>query len=159
MSHLLEVIGPYFKRKVSQRRILQIKNRNSDFSLPRNCPGKKIKFSWNQLHPFFLYLSSRCCAFASSQSLKMPKEGEPVIGVPYYAGQNPYQAGMVPPNAIYGDPMGAPIQQTFYRDTPAPFNCLYCGNTGLTHIRLTLSIYPFTRFLEFRVCNRSTTRV
>ncbi|CAF1785759.1 unnamed protein product [Brassica oleracea var. botrytis] len=65
----------------------------------------------------------------------MPKEGEPVIGVPYYAGQNPYQAGMVPPNAIYGDPMGAPIQQTFYRDTPAPFNCLYCGNTGLTHIR------------------------
>ncbi|RID42204.1 hypothetical protein BRARA_J02111 [Brassica rapa] len=65
----------------------------------------------------------------------MSKEGEPVIGVPYYAGQNPYQAGIVPPNAIYGDPMGAPIQQTFYRDTPAPFNCLYCGNTGLTHIR------------------------
>ncbi|KAL0680937.1 hypothetical protein Bca4012_047784 [Brassica carinata] len=65
----------------------------------------------------------------------MSKEGETVIGVPYYAGHNPYQAGIVPPNAIYGDPLGAPIQQTIYRDTPAPFNCLYCGNTGLTSIR------------------------
>ncbi|KAG7609034.1 LPS-induced tumor necrosis factor alpha factor [Arabidopsis suecica] len=65
----------------------------------------------------------------------MAKEGTTVIGVPYYAGQNPYQAGIVPPNAIYGDPLGAPIQQTIYRDTPAPFNCLYCGNTGLTNLR------------------------
>ncbi|KAG2240274.1 hypothetical protein Bca4012_024297 [Brassica carinata] len=65
----------------------------------------------------------------------MSKEGETVIVVPYYAGHNPYQAGIVPPNAIYGDPLGAPIQQTIYRDTPAPFNCLYCGNTGLTSIR------------------------
>ncbi|XP_047259036.1 uncharacterized protein LOC107876225 isoform X2 [Capsicum annuum] len=52
----------------------------------------------------------------------------------YYVGENPYQAGMVPPNAIYGDPKGIPIQQTIYRDTPAPFNCLHCGTTGLTNI-------------------------
>lgn len=68
---------------------------------------------------------------------EMAKEGTTVIGVPYYAGQNPYQAGIVPPNAIYGDPLGAPIQQTIYRDTPAPFNCLYCGNTGLTNLRFS----------------------
>ncbi|KAL4384683.1 hypothetical protein GQ457_15G003170 [Hibiscus cannabinus] len=62
-------------------------------------------------------------------------EEQPAIGVPYYVGVNPYQAGMVPPNAIYGDPKGIPIQQTMYRDTPAPFNCPYCGNSGLTHVR------------------------
>jgi len=78
----------------------------------------------------------------------MAKEGTTVIGVPYYAGQNPYQAGIVPPNAIYGDPLGAPIQQTIYRDTPAPFNCLYCGNTGLTNLR-------YIHLYDFRVyCSR-----
>ncbi|KAH0728051.1 hypothetical protein KY290_000477 [Solanum tuberosum] len=83
----------------------------------------------------------------------MAKYDEPAVGIPYnpsapyqapmpqqfqqqyYVGQNPYQAGMVPPNAIYGDPKGIPIQQTIYRDTPAPFNCLHCGNTGLTQIK------------------------
>lgn len=83
----------------------------------------------------------------------MAKYEEPAIGIPYnpsapyqapmpqqfqqqyYVGQNPYQAGMVPPNAIYGDPKGIPIQQTIYRDTPAPFNCLHCGNTGLTQVK------------------------
>ncbi|XP_061991309.1 GSH-induced LITAF domain protein [Rosa rugosa] len=64
-----------------------------------------------------------------------PVMGEPVMGVPYYVHENPYQAGMVPPNAIYGDPKGVPLQQTIYRDTPAPFNCLYCGDTGLTQVR------------------------
>ena len=43
------------------------KNRNSDFSLPRNFPGK-IKFSWNQLHPFFYTyypLAAVCICFIS----------------------------------------------------------------------------------------------
>lgn len=82
----------------------------------------------------------------------MAKYEEPAVGIPYnpaahqapmpqqfqqqyYVGENPYQAGMVPPNAIYGDPKGIPIQQTIYRDTPAPFNCLHCGNTGLTQVK------------------------
>ncbi|XP_057484907.1 GSH-induced LITAF domain protein-like [Actinidia eriantha] len=78
----------------------------------------------------------------------MAKSDEPAIGIPYpaayqapmgqqqyYVGSNPYQAGMIPPNAVVGDPKGIPIQQTIYRDTPAPFNCLYCGDSGLTTIR------------------------
>ncbi|KAK2636871.1 hypothetical protein Ddye_031663 [Dipteronia dyeriana] len=64
----------------------------------------------------------------------MKKNEEPAVGVPFYVVQNPYQAGMIPPNAIFNDPMGAPIQETIYRDTPAPFNCPYCGNTGLTNV-------------------------
>ncbi|CAI9093123.1 OLC1v1028543C1 [Oldenlandia corymbosa var. corymbosa] len=81
---------------------------------------------------------------------------EPAIGIPYdpayhqynnnhppppqsfyYVGatENPYQAGMIPPNAVFGDPKGIPIQQTIYRDTPAPFNCLHCGSSALTNIK------------------------
>ncbi|GKU96229.1 hypothetical protein SLEP1_g9486 [Rubroshorea leprosula] len=41
---------------------------------------------------------------------------------------------MIPPNAVYGDPKGIPLQQTMYRDTPAPFNCPYCGESGLTDV-------------------------
>ncbi|XP_042436702.1 GSH-induced LITAF domain protein-like [Zingiber officinale] len=85
------------------------------------------------------------------------KEEDPALGVPYgyaygpppsqpppppppppqvyYVGQNPYQAGMIPPNAVYGDPKGIPLQQTMFRDTPAPFQCVYCGSSGLTTIR------------------------
>lgn len=84
----------------------------------------------------------------------MSKNEEPAIGIPYnaayqynqapppqpihqqyYVGQNPYQAGTVPPNAIVGDPKGIPIQQTIYRDTPAPFNCLYCGGSAVTTVK------------------------
>ena len=63
------------------------------------------------------------------------KSEDVVVGLPYYAGQNPYQGGVVPPNALVGDPKGIPIHQTIYRDTPAPFNCVYCSNTGLTTVR------------------------
>ncbi|XP_058194570.1 GSH-induced LITAF domain protein [Rhododendron vialii] len=76
---------------------------------------------------------------------------EPAIGIPYnatyqaamppqhhhhyYVGNNPYQAGMIPPNAVVGDPKGIPIQQTMYKDTPAPFDCVHCGSSGLTTVR------------------------
>ncbi|URE30650.1 LITAF-like zinc ribbon domain [Musa troglodytarum] len=53
----------------------------------------------------------------------------------YYVGQNPYQAGMIPPNAVFGDPKGIPLQQTMFRDTPAPFQCVYCGSSGITTVR------------------------
>lgn len=73
----------------------------------------------------------------------MSKGAEPAIGMPvqqgppqfYYVRENPHQAGMVPSNAIYGDPKGIPLQQTMYRDTPAPFSCVYCGSSGLTTVR------------------------
>ncbi|KAI9125817.1 hypothetical protein K1719_003235 [Acacia pycnantha] len=67
----------------------------------------------------------------------MAKKEEVVVGVPYYAysAGNPHQAGVIPPNAFVGDPKGVPIQQTIYRDTPAPFNCVHCSNTGLTTVR------------------------
>eukprot|EP00262_Sarcandra_glabra_P010614 TRINITY_DN25919_c0_g1_i1.p1 TRINITY_DN25919_c0_g1~~TRINITY_DN25919_c0_g1_i1.p1 ORF type:complete len:150 (+),score=11.63 TRINITY_DN25919_c0_g1_i1:88-537(+) len=58
---------------------------------------------------------------------------------PYYMGQNAYQAGMIPPNAIYEDPKGIPLQQTIYRDTPAPFNCVSCGSSGVTTVRSKIS--------------------
>lgn len=53
----------------------------------------------------------------------------------FHVGQNPYQAGAIPPNAIVGDPKGVPIHQTIFRDTPAPFNCVYCGSSGLTTLK------------------------
>ncbi|CAL1383521.1 unnamed protein product [Linum trigynum] len=65
----------------------------------------------------------------------MGQNDEPVIGVPYYASQNPYQAGVIPPNAVFGDPKGIPLQQTMFHDTPAPFNCVYCGSSGITNVR------------------------
>ncbi|XP_051116051.1 GSH-induced LITAF domain protein [Andrographis paniculata] len=86
-------------------------------------------------------------------------DDEPVIGIPYsaaaaayqapppppphqqyYVHPHPHQAGMIPPNAIYGDPKGIPIHQTMYRDTPAPFNCVYCGDSGLTTVKSKLSL-------------------
>ncbi|KMZ58105.1 LITAF-domain-containing protein [Zostera marina] len=75
--------------------------------------------------------------------MEMSKGAEPAIGMPvqqgppqfYYVRENPHQAGMVPSNAIYGDPKGIPLQQTMYRDTPAPFSCVYCGSSGLTTVR------------------------
>ncbi|KAJ4974030.1 hypothetical protein NE237_007204 [Protea cynaroides] len=74
----------------------------------------------------------------------MTKSQDPVVGIPvqheqYYVGQNPYQAGAIPPNAIFNDPKGIPLQQTMFRDTPAPFSCVYCGNSGVTTIRSKLS--------------------
>nr|XP_043606651.1 GSH-induced LITAF domain protein [Erigeron canadensis] len=87
------------------------------------------------------------------------KKEEPVMGIPYnpnyqqqqqppppvyvqqqqqqyyHVGHNPYQAGQIPPNAVFGDPKGIPIQQTIYRDTPAPINCAFCGSSGLTTVR------------------------
>ncbi|KAL5724451.1 hypothetical protein ACHQM5_007715 [Ranunculus cassubicifolius] len=88
-----------------------------------------------------------------------PKKEEAVMGIPYNnyqgpppmyqanpmsrnqyheypPGQHPaYQAGMIPPNAIYDHPRGVPLQQTIYRDTPAPFSCVYCGSSGVTTVK------------------------
>jgi len=54
----------------------------------------------------------------------------------YYVHQNPYSAGMRPPNAIYGPPPpGMGLQETFFADTPAPFECSHCGKPGLTNVK------------------------
>ncbi|XP_073130905.1 GSH-induced LITAF domain protein [Henckelia pumila] len=87
---------------------------------------------------------------------KPSKNDEPAIGIPYnaaayqapmpqqyYVGENPYQAGMIPPNAFVGDPKGIPIQQTIYRDTPAPFQCVYCGGSGITTVKSKPSLAAF----------------
>lgn len=63
------------------------------------------------------------------------RHDQPVMAFPLFSGVNQYLAGEVPKNAILGDPMGAPIQQTFFRDTPAPFHCVFCGNSGVTTIK------------------------
>ncbi|XP_038693146.1 GSH-induced LITAF domain protein-like [Tripterygium wilfordii] len=46
------------------------------------------------------------------------------------------QRGSVPRIAVFGDPKGIPIQQTIYRDTPAPINCVFCGINGVTTVSL-----------------------
>ncbi|KAI3713918.1 hypothetical protein L1987_72506 [Smallanthus sonchifolius] len=85
------------------------------------------------------------------------KNEEPVMGIPYnpnyqhppvyahpqpqyYVGNNPYQSGQIPPNAVLGDPKGVPLHQTIYRDTPAPINCVFCGSSGLTTVRSKPSV-------------------
>ncbi|CAJ1845123.1 unnamed protein product [Sphenostylis stenocarpa] len=79
----------------------------------------------------------------------MERKDEVVVGVPvpvvraYYGGENEYQRGVIPPNAVVGDPKGIPIHQTIYRDTPAPFNCPYCGSTALTNVRSKPSLAAF----------------
>ncbi|KAG6425533.1 hypothetical protein SASPL_115974 [Salvia splendens] len=76
---------------------------------------------------------------------KAAKSEEPAIGIPYnyqpplpqrFYVENPHQAGAIPPNAVVGDPKGIPLQQTIYRDTPAPFNCPYCGGSGVTTVNM-----------------------
>jgi len=67
---------------------------------------------------------------------RMERKEEVVVGVPVY--ENEYQRGMIPPYAVVGDPKGIPIHQTIYRDTPAPFNCPYCGATALTTVRYAI---------------------
>nr|ACN25278.1 unknown [Zea mays] len=43
---------------------------------------------------------------------------------------------MPPPNAIYaGAPKGVPLQQTMFRDTPAPFHCQACGEAAVSSVR------------------------
>jgi hypothetical protein len=62
----------------------------------------------------------------------------------YYAQQNPYAAGMRPPNAIYGPPLpGMTLQDTFFADTRAPFECPHCGKPGLTNVKYVgSSVFP-----------------
>ncbi|KAL8112214.1 GSH-induced LITAF domain protein [Apium graveolens] len=93
--------------------------------------------------------------------MEQEKRGEAVMGIPayqgapamYYQQQQQQQQGVgggyyvaqneapiiynsrYPPNAIFGDPKGIPIQQTIFRDTPAPFQCPHCSNSSLTTIR------------------------
>ncbi|KAL8112215.1 hypothetical protein AgCh_019780 [Apium graveolens] len=100
--------------------------------------------------------------------MEQEKRGEAVMGIPayqgapamYYQQQQQQQQGVgggyyvaqneapiiynsrYPPNAIFGDPKGIPIQQTIFRDTPAPFQCPHCSNSSLTTIRLLISKRP-----------------
>lgn len=58
------------------------------------------------------------------------------VPLQYYARENPYQQGMIPPNALFHvPPHGIPLQETVFRDTPAPFECPHCGTSGLTSVK------------------------
>ncbi|KAJ9549401.1 hypothetical protein OSB04_021944 [Centaurea solstitialis] len=61
----------------------------------------------------------------------------------YYLGRDTHQAGKIPANAVVGDPKGVPLQQTIYRDTPAPINCVLCGKSGLTNVKSKPSLAAF----------------
>ncbi|KAJ7298448.1 hypothetical protein O6H91_23G018200 [Diphasiastrum complanatum] len=59
----------------------------------------------------------------------------------FYTAQNYLpNRGPGPFNAIYGHPNGIPLRETFYGDTPAPFECPYCSTSGLTNIKSKPSI-------------------
>lgn len=77
----------------------------------------------------------------------MEKKDEVVVGVPVY--ENEYQRGVIPPNAVVGDPKGIPIHQTIYRDTPAPFNCPYCGTTALTTVGYAILFSSISDQIKF----------
>lgn len=101
------------------------------------------------------------------------KYEEPAIGIPYngnyqgpvplhqhqnqgyYVRENPYQSGLIPPNAVFDDPKGIPLQQTIFRDTPAPFNCVYCGSSGITNVKydFPLPFSPTLGFIFYILCN------
>jgi lipopolysaccharide-induced tumor necrosis factor-alpha factor len=84
---------------------------------------------------------------AAKAAFPAPAGDEPAIGIPYhpaaagaqggyYYAPDPYAAGMPPPNAIYaGAPKGVPLQQTMFRDTPAPFHCQACGAAAVSSLR------------------------
>eukprot|EP00246_Nothoceros_aenigmaticus_P017521 TRINITY_DN862_c0_g1_i1.p1 TRINITY_DN862_c0_g1~~TRINITY_DN862_c0_g1_i1.p1 ORF type:complete len:241 (-),score=24.32 TRINITY_DN862_c0_g1_i1:28-750(-) len=57
--------------------------------------------------------------------------------------RNPFQAGFVPPNAIYVSPMGFRLRDTFFGDTPAPFECQFCMQSGLTIVRSERSVASY----------------
>ncbi|GLJ17304.1 hypothetical protein SUGI_0300450 [Cryptomeria japonica] len=82
---------------------------------------------------------------------------EPAVGIPYaypakpmqtvmtpppqqFYYTNPYQAGITPPNAIFGYSEGIPLRETVFRDTPAPFECPHCSKSGLTTVRSKPSV-------------------
>ncbi|KAI5058814.1 hypothetical protein GOP47_0026984 [Adiantum capillus-veneris] len=97
------------------------------------------------------------------QEMKGLNTGEPAMGIPYayasaahprhgerhviappyqqvplqyFSRDNPYQQGLIPPNALFHvAPNGIPLQQTIYRDTPAPFECPHCGASGVTNVK------------------------
>lgn len=83
----------------------------------------------------------------------LKNEELPVMGVPYYAGHthNPYRRGK-----------GVLIQQVIYGFTPAPFNCFYCSNSGLTLVpRQVLSttlfcclwfVFQFFWIIDLELC-------
>ncbi|MFS7895469.1 putative LITAF domain containing protein [Helianthus anomalus] len=100
-----------------------------------------------------------CCVDfdrSNNQSEMEKKNKEPVMGIPYnsnhqppqpqyYVGHNPYQVVQIPPNVVYDDPKGIPIQQTIYRDTPALVNCAFCGSSGLTTVSYSIHFILHTK--------------
>ncbi|MCO5549164.1 hypothetical protein L7F22_002631, partial [Adiantum nelumboides] len=96
------------------------------------------------------------------QEMKGLNHGEPAMGIPYayasaapsrygerhviapyqqvplqyFSRDNPYRQGLIPPNVLFDvPPNGIPLQQTIYRDTPAPFECPHCGASGVTNVK------------------------
>lgn len=79
---------------------------------------------------------------AQGQAVGYPYEHPVTVAPPqqqppqYYMQPNPYTAGITPPNAIYGPPPpGVGLQETFFGDTPAPFECPHCGKPGITNVK------------------------
>eukprot|EP00897_Mesotaenium_endlicherianum_P005791 jgi/Mesen1/523/ME000104S10615 len=54
--------------------------------------------------------------------------------------QGPFYDSAIPTGAIVNHPGALNIRETFYGDTPAPFQCPNCGQKGLTNVRSSLSV-------------------
>ncbi|KAL6011723.1 hypothetical protein ACLOJK_002187 [Asimina triloba] len=105
------------------------------------------RFTNSQVDLLFFYPLVIAQSQPSTAKIAMSKDDQPALGIPYpyqanpqppMQGPHPHQDGLIPPNAVFGDPKGIPLQQTMFKDTPAPFNCVYCGSSGLTDVSCVL---------------------
>uniref|UniRef100_A0A0D9VGD5 LITAF domain-containing protein n=1 Tax=Leersia perrieri TaxID=77586 RepID=A0A0D9VGD5_9ORYZ len=64
---------------------------------------------------------------------------DPAIGIPYHpavaAAGAQGQYYYAPDPYAAGAPKGVPLQQTMFRDTPAPFHCQSCGAAAVSSVR------------------------
>ena len=89
--------------------------------------------------PYYLSSSTRTSKEEDQRHVMVPPFQQQIPYPPqnqYVVHENPYQRGMIPPTAIFDRvPYGIPLQETVFRDTPAPFECPNCGTPGLTSVK------------------------
>lgn len=56
--------------------------------------------------------------------------------------------GRSSPNAIFDDPRGIPLLQTMHRDSPALFQCIYCGKLRPYHHQVSASCLMFLKYSD-----------
>ncbi|OAY67028.1 hypothetical protein ACMD2_04980 [Ananas comosus] len=100
--------------------------------------GKGEEPAWGVPYYGYVPVASSAAAFHGRGAAAPPPSPPPPQPQPqpiFYVGESPYQSGMIPPNAVFGDAEAIPLHQTMFRDNPAPFNCIHCGASALSRVR------------------------